>query len=332
MHSDWLIARKSGSGLIAAIVIASVASTALSHAQEKYPSRPVQLITPAAAGNSPDVVARIVADQLSKLRGEQVLVVNKAGGSGLLAANAAYSAPSDGYTLYASNTSSIVALPYLQKLPFDFEKSFKPIGMIGDQPMVIGVAPSLGVNTLGELIALAKKKPGEILFAATTRDSIPRFTMELLLQEAGVSMTYVFYSGTSQAMSDVLGGRLRVVVDGYSSLAGPIATGAIKPIAVTSVNRLSDRPDTPTVAETLPNFTVTAWYPLLAPVEVRDDIVQKVSRDLRMALQQPELLEKFSKIGTQARPMGIEETKAYIAAEILKWAPAIKKVSSSADK
>jgi tripartite-type tricarboxylate transporter receptor subunit TctC len=332
MRSDRLIDKKLLCELIAAVLIASIASISSAHAQDRYPSRPVQLITPAAAGNSPDVVARMVADQLSKFWSEQVLVVNKAGGSGLLAANAAYSAPSDGYTLYASNTSSIVALPYIQKLSFDFEQSFKPIGMIGDQPMVIGVAPSLGVNTLGELIALAKQRPGEILFAATTRDSIPRYTMELLLQEAGASMTYVFYIGTSQAMSDVIGGRLKVVVDGYSSLAGPIATGALKAIAVTSANRVAERPDTPTAAETLPNFVVTAWYPLLAPVKVSDEIVQKVSRDLRTALGTPELLEKFGKIGTQARPMGIDETKSFMATEIVKWAPAIKKVNSSPDK
>jgi tripartite-type tricarboxylate transporter receptor subunit TctC len=137
---------------------------------------------------------------------------------------------------------------------------------------------------------------------------------------------------TSQAMGDVIGGRLRVVVDGYSSLAGPIANGALKAIAVTSDNRLPDRPDTPTVAETLPNFSVMSWFPLLAPVKTPDDIVQKVGRDLRTVLERPELLEKFSAIGTQARPMGREELKSYIAAEILKWAPAIKKVSSSPEK
>ena len=132
---DRLVDRKSLLGLITATAVAGIVLLSAAHAQDKYPSRPVQLITPAAAGNGPDVVARIVADQLSKLWGEQVLVVNKAGGSGLLAANAAYSAPPDGYTLYASNTSSIVALPYVQKLSFDFEKSFKPIGMVGEQPM-----------------------------------------------------------------------------------------------------------------------------------------------------------------------------------------------------
>src|SRR4029077_6966274 len=202
--------------LMTAVTVAGIALLSAAHGQDNYPSRPVQLITPAAAGNGPDVVARIVADQLSKLWGEQVLVVNKAGGSGLLAANAAYSAPADGYTLYASNTSSIVALPYVQKLSFDFEKSFKPIGMVGEQPMVIGVGPSLGVNTLGELIALAKRKPGQILFAATTRDSIPHYTMELLLLEAGASMTYAFCGRASRALGAVVGGPLLVVVECYA--------------------------------------------------------------------------------------------------------------------
>ena len=145
-------------------------------------------------------------------------------------------------------------------------------------------------------------------------------------------MTYVFYGGTSQALGDVVGGRLPVVVDGYASMAGAIANGAVKPIAVTSVKRLPDSPDTPTAAETLPNFTVTAWFPLLAPAKTPDDIVQKVGRDLRTVLERPELQEKFRKVGTEARPMGPEELKSYIAAEIVKWAPAIKKVSSSAEK
>jgi tripartite-type tricarboxylate transporter receptor subunit TctC len=330
MSMDWLI-KKSLHAWMPAVAVACIVSLSTVHAQDNYPARPVQLITPAAAGNGPDVVARIVADQLSKLWGEQVLVVNRAGGSGLLAANAAYAAPSDGYTLYASNTSSIVALPYIQKLPFDFEKSFRPIGMIGEQPMVIAASPSLGINTLGELIALAKKKPGEIPFAATTRDSIPHFAMELLLLEAGASMTYVFYGGTSQALGDVIAGRLPVVVDGYAAMAGAIANGAVRPLAVTSVKRLSDSPDTPTAAETLPNFAVTAWLPLLAPVKTPDDIVRKVARDLRAVLERPELQERFRKIGTEPMPMDTEELKAYIAAEIVKWAPAIKKVSSSAN-
>lgn len=301
-------------------------------AESNYPAKPVQMITPAAAGNGPDVVTRVIADQLTKLWKEQVLVINKAGASGLLAANAAASAPPDGYTLYASNTSSIVALPVMQKLSFDMEKTFRPIGITGDQPMIIGVAPSLGVNNLAELMALAKKTPGGIPFAATTRDSIPHYTMELLLLETGAPMTYVFYGGTSQAMSDVIAGRLPVVVDGFAAMAGAITNGSIKPIAVTSAKRLAEYPDLPTAAETVPNFVVTAWFPLLAPAKTPDDIAQKIGKDLRTVTEMAETKDKLGKLGTYPRPMTPEELGPFMAAERQRWLPAIRKVAETASK
>jgi tripartite-type tricarboxylate transporter receptor subunit TctC len=314
------------------VMASSLMLSAPAPAQGNYPARPVQMITPAAAGNGPDVVARVIADQLTRLWNEQVLVINRAGGSGLLAANAVAAAAPDGYTLYASNTSSVVVLPYTQKLPFDFETTFRPIGIFGESPMVIAVAPSLGVNSLGELIAMAKKNPGGINFAATTRESIPRYTMELVLMQAEASMTFVFYSGTSQALSDVIGGRLSVVADGYAALAGAIASGAIKPIAITSAKRLPEHRNVPTVAETLPGFTVNSWYPLLAPAKTPDGIVQKVSRDLRTLAARTEVQEKLGALGAYTRSMTPEELEAYMVTERAKWLPAVKKVAAMPDK
>jgi tripartite-type tricarboxylate transporter receptor subunit TctC len=302
------------------------------YAQSDFPAKPVQMITPAAAGNGPDVVTRVIADQLTKIWKEQVLVINKAGASGLLAANAAAAAPPDGYTLYASNTSSIVALPVVQKLSFDMEKTFRPIGITGDQPMIIGVAPSLGVNSLAELMALAKKTPGGLPFAATTRDSIPHYTMELLLIETGAPMTYVFYGGTSQAMSDVIAGRLPVVVDGFAAMAGAIANGSIKPIAVTSAKRLPEYPGLATAAETVPNFNVTAWFPLLAPAKTPDAVVEKIGNDLRTVTAMQDTQDKLGKLGTYPRPMKPDELAAFMTSERARWLPAIKKVAEQASK
>jgi tripartite-type tricarboxylate transporter receptor subunit TctC len=310
------------------IAAAATLAACPAQAQGNYPSRPVQMITPAAAGNGPDVVARVIADQLTRLWNEQVLVINRAGGSGLLAANAAAAAAPDGYTLYASNTSSVVVLPYTQKLPFDFETTFRAIGIFGELPMLIGVAPSLAVNSLGELIAMAKKNPGAINFAATTRESLPRYTMELILMEAEAPMTFVFYSGTSQALSDVIGGRLSVVVDGYAAMAGAIAGGTIKPLAVTSAKRLPEHPTVPTVAETLPGFTVNSWFPLLAPAKTPDGIVQKVNRDLRTVSSRAEVQEKLGLLGAYTRSMTPEELEAFMVTERAKWLPAIKKVAA----
>lgn len=329
-----LFDRKSLRAISAATAATVACMMALSQAQAEtaYPTKPVQMITPAAAGNGPDVVTRVIADQLTKLWKEQVLVINKAGASGLLAANAAAAAAPDGYTLYASNTSSIVALPVMQKLSFDMEKTFRPIGITGDQPMIIGVAPSLGVNSLNELMELAKKTPGGLPFAATTRDSIPHYTMELLLLETKAPMNYVFYGGTSQAMTDVIAGRLPVVVDGFAAMAGAVANGSIKPIAVTSAKRLAEYPNVATAAETVPNFVVTAWFPLLAPAKTPDDIAQKIGRDLRTVTAMPETQEKLGKLGTYARPMTPEELGPFMAAERQRWLPAIKKVAEAPAK
>lgn len=319
-------------GAIAALALGAVAQRPAA-AADNYPSKPVQLISPAPAGNGPDVVARLMADELGKLWGQQVVVVNKPGGSGLIAANAAVHAVPDGYTLYIANTSSMVALPHAQKLSFDMSKDFKPIGMVGEQPMVVAVAPSLGVNSLADLMALAKKKPGEVNFAAATRHSIPRYTTELLLAQAGASMTYVFYGGgTSQAIGDIMGGRLSVVVESWPALAGAIAAGSIKPIAVTSARRMPEHPDVPTAAETFPNFAVTAWIPLLAPAKTPDAVIQKVSKDLRTIVDRPAVQAKLAKLGTYVRPMAPDELASFMVMEDKKWLPAIEKVRAAGTK
>jgi tripartite-type tricarboxylate transporter receptor subunit TctC len=290
----------------------------------------VQLITPAAAGNGPDVVLRIVAEQLSKMWGEQAVVVNRPGASGQIAASAVIGAVPDGYTLYASNTSSMLILPYVQKLPFDMETSFKPIALYGEQPILVAVSPSLGVNTLGELMALAKSKPGSINFAATTPQSIPRYTMELLLQEAGASMTYVFYSGTAQALSDVVGGRLPVVVDAWSALAGAMANGSLKPLALTSPRRVPQHPNVPAAAETFPNFVVSAWLPLMALTQTPDAIVDKVNKDMAVIAGQPEVQERLLKLNAYTpKPMTPAELRTFLADERKRWVPIVKKVGET---
>ena len=260
---NWLIDRKARRATIStwAAVAACAVSICAAQAEPDYPTKPVEMITPAAAGNGPDVAARIVADQLSRMWKQQVVVLNKPGASGLIAANAAHAMPPDGYNLYASNTSSMVVLPVTGKLTFDIFKAFVPIGIYAQQIMTIAVSPTLGVNSLAELIALAKKKPGEIFYSATTRESLPNYTMQMMLMGAGVSMSYVFYSSTSQALGDIAGGRLSVLCDGYAAMAGAIAGGVVKPLAVTSSERLPNHPELPTVGETLKDFHVEFLVP-----------------------------------------------------------------------
>jgi tripartite-type tricarboxylate transporter receptor subunit TctC len=314
------------------IALASVCCTALLVAMglpgqaETYPTKPVKIINPAPAGNGPDVTGRIIADRLTQAWEQQVLVINRPGAGGLLAAQAAVSAERDGYTLYQPNASSMVILPVTQKLPFDLSRDITPIGLVGQEPFVIAVAPSLGVNTLSELIALAKKRPGELMYSATVRGSMPNLAGERFRTEAAIDLTYVPYPSTAQALGDIMGGRISVIVDSFAALRGAIDGGTVKVLAVTSAQRLPDFPDLPTVAEVLPGFAASGWYALMAPTGTPDEIVQKVSRDLLVVLGRPEVQEKIRKLGAYVRPTSPAETAAFIRSEQQLWTPLVKQL------
>ena len=294
---------------------------------ESYPFQPVKIIVQAPVGNGPDVLARIIADRLGDRWGQQVLIINRAGGGGILAAQAAASAKPDGYTLYMPSSSTFIVLPASHvKLPFDLDRDFVPIGLVGQSPMVIAVAPSLGVNSLQELVVMAKQRPGEILYAAIGRGTLPHLTSELFRRRAGIDLTYVPYPGTTQALHDVMGGRLALVFDGLGALSGALEAGALKPLAITSASRLPNLPYLATVSETLPDFVALGWYPLMAPAGTPDPIVAKVGADLRFVLEQPKLQEKLSLMGTAVRPMSPAEVTSFIRNEQEKWRPVLNQV------
>ena len=193
-----------------------------------YPTKPVQIINQSAAGSGPNVIGRILADQMTRRLGQQVLIIDHPGAGGLVAAQAVAAAQPDGYMLYMPSSSALMVLPQTHPhLPFDFHRDFVPIGMVATQPMLITAAPALGVSTLPELIALAKKEPGKILYAGNTPGTIPALTGEMLKQKADIDMTFVSYPGVAAALTDVSGGRISVVIESMSALAGAIQGGTI---------------------------------------------------------------------------------------------------------
>ncbi len=295
---------------------------------DSYPTRPVMILSPTGAGTGPDVIARIVADRLTQAWGQQVLVVNRPGGGGVIAARAAAAAPSDGHTLYLPFASTFVVLPETQaKMPLDLARDLVPIGMIGEQPMVIAVIPALGINTLPELIARAKGRPGEILFGAA-RGTLPHLTNEMLRRRVGLDLTFIPSSGM-RAMQDTIGGTIHVFIGDMASVAGPTQGGALKPLAVASSRRLPDFPDLPTVEEAVSgigSFEARGWFALMAPARTPDAIVQKVNRDLRSVLGEPEVRRKLAVLGTYPRPMSPAETAAFIRNEQDLWRPVVKQL------
>jgi tripartite-type tricarboxylate transporter receptor subunit TctC len=291
----------------------------------EYPSRYVSIITQAAPGSGPDVIARIVADGLTHNWGRQVTIVNRNGAAGLVAAQAAAAAQPDGYTLYMPTSTALVILPETHaKLPVNFERDFVPIGLVGESPMIIAVSPALGVNTLEELIALAKKRPGEILYAANNRGSFPHLAGEFFRNQAGVEVAFVPYPGAAAGLNDIMGGRVSMIIEGPSALSGAVHAGSIKALAVTSTTRLPNFPDLRTVAETIPGFRVVAWFALMAPAATPNPIVRKVSQDLHIVLKQPALTEKFETLGVYPRSMSPADTAEFIRSEQRLWKPVIK--------
>jgi tripartite-type tricarboxylate transporter receptor subunit TctC len=293
------------------------------HAQS-FPSGPVKLTVAVGPGSSPDVLLRIVVEHLSQLWGQQAIVINQPGGAGAVAIRAVAASPPDGHSLYMALASNFIALPELQaNFPVDVVRDYVPIGYIGEHPMVIAASSSLGVNTLPEFIALAKKRKGELNIAAGNRGSILHLAGEWLRIAGGIDVQLLHYPAASQAITDVLGGRVHGMIDAMTSMKGAVEGGQIKPLAVASRQRLYNFPDLPIVADTLPGFEAMGWFALMAPPGTPAPLAAKISADLRTVLGKPELKKRFEDLGTYIRPTTPEQLTAFIHEQQQIWRPVI---------
>jgi tripartite-type tricarboxylate transporter receptor subunit TctC len=296
-----------------------------------YPTRPVTIITPAAAGNSPDVATRVVADRLSQMWKQQVVILNRPGAGGLIAAQAAAGAEKDGYALYMTQASTYTVLPIQQpKLPFDLHRDFVPIGLVGEQPIAVAVTPSLPVNTVAELVALIRKTPGGLLFGATNRGGQSHLTGELFRTKTGVELTFVHAAGAAASLNDVVTGRIPIIFEGLAGLAGAMQGKMVKPLAVASAQRLPNFPDLPTVSETIPGFESQGWLALMAPTGTPERIIQKINADLRDVLAMPEVRQKFETLGTYPHPLTPAQTSEFIQRQEQVWWPVVREVVPAA--
>jgi tripartite-type tricarboxylate transporter receptor subunit TctC len=297
---------------------------------EDFPARPVRVIVQTAAGSSLDALARLVNEQLSAIWGKDVIVVNQVGAGGLNAARAAAVATPDGYTLFLAGGSVFVALPELQhNLPFDVN-DFVPIGFIAEQPYAILASKRLPVKSLAELIALSKKTPGGLDAVAGTVGGLQHLTAEAFKERSGAHLNMIHYPGTDAALSDVISGRVPVMFQTLLPVAGVVASGEVKLLAVASVSRLPNYPDLPTVSETLPGFTASGWSILVAPPRTPAAIVQKINADLRTALSRPQLVKKFRDLGNYTRSMTPQELADFVRSERHDWGPIVRQVASKA--
>jgi tripartite-type tricarboxylate transporter receptor subunit TctC len=295
-----------------------------------YPTKPVTIYSDAPAGSTPDVDARFIADGLGKIWHQQVVVIDRPGANGSIAARAAADAQPDGYTLAMPALSTFITQPgQIPNLPVQLPRDFIPIGFTAENPMFIAVNPKLGVSTLPELIALAKQKPGEITYATTGVGRLTHLTGELLQMKAGIKLLLVPYNGgPARAAADVIGGRVSFIIEGYSGIAAAIKAGQLKLIAVASAERLPDFPDTPTVAETLPGFSATGWQVMVAPKGTPQAIVDKVTRDLITVTKDPDLKKSLGRLGSYSRSMDAAQALAFVHQQQELWAPVLKQIAA----
>jgi len=308
-------------------LLAIAAPTGGSAYAQTYPAGPVKFITQQRPGGGTDPALRIVADHLGRMWGQQAVVVNLPGAAGLIAARAAAVAPPDGQTLFFATVTTYVALPEMQaNLPFDVN-DFVRIGFVGEVPLAIAVTAALPVNSLPELVALSKRQPGGLNIAAGFRGSMPHLTTELFRSRSGADLTPIFYADSGQVMNDLISGRVPIGVEG---LAGPMAAGQLKLLAVASPARVASRPDLPTVAEALPGFAASGWFSLVAPRGTPASIVKKVSDDLREVLALPAVKQRFDTLNVSMRSMSPQDLSDFIRSERQLWKQVIKQAGLAA--
>jgi len=304
---------------IAALALALAATTSVLRAED-FPSRPVRVIVGFTPGASADITARIVANRMGQILNQQFVVENKPGAGSSLAADFVAHAPKDGYTLLIGTSANLTNAVISPNLGFDFVKDFSPIALATRAPIILAVHPSLGVNSVQELIALAKRKPGEILYASTGVGAAPHLSGELFNARAGIKTVHVPYQGSPQAVTDLIAGRTSMMFSPASAVMPHIESGALKGLASAASKRPSVAPDLPTMAEAgIADFDTSIWFGLMAPLGTPRDVIDKLARAVNEALKSDEVLNSLRTQGFDTLGGGPEEFARTITQDVARW-------------
>lgn len=307
--------------------LSMLAAFTASHSQSRYPEQPIKFVIPAAAGGIADLLGRTFAKHLPAGFGQPVVVENRGGAGGVVATEFASKAPADGYTLIQTTIGNVVQ-PLAQKpLPYDFERDFIPVSLLIKMPNVIFVHPSVPVNTLQELVALSKRRPGTLSYATSGTGFSSHLAAELFKSISGIDWLHVPYKGSAPAVTDVLGGQVPVLVDNAISAERHAKSGALRALAVTSAKRYPGLPNVPTVAESgYPGYESTGWVGLSVRTGTPPEIVKRVSAEFAKVAAMPEVRKIMYDNGAEVVGGTPEEYAAFLAAEKRKWTQVVKAI------
>ena len=300
---------------------------------QNYPSRPIRFIVPIAAGGGADLVARVIAERLSRNLGQQVVVENRAGGGTVIGAELVARSPADGYTwLLGTATSHAINASLVKKLPYDPVKDFAPIALVAVLPQIIVIHPALPAASLKDFIALAKKRPGEILFGSPGNGSNNQLGAEMLNIVAGIKTLHVPYKGAGPAITDLLAGHLQFMFTTIPPALPQVKAGRLRALAVAGAKRSALLPELPTTAEQgAHGVEAASWNGILLPAGAPRDIITRLHAEIGVVMKQPEVIERLAGAGVEAAMMSPEEFAAYIESETARYAKVVKSSGARVD-
>jgi tripartite-type tricarboxylate transporter receptor subunit TctC len=308
------------------------ASVTVGHAQT-YPSKPSRIVVGFTAGGPSDIVARIVAQQLTERMGQSFVVENRVGATGTIGAELVAKAPPDGYSLYLASQTTHAVAPYMYaKVGYDPIKDFATVVRVVHNPLLVVVNPSMPVKSMNDLIALARARPGQINFATGGIGSSPHMSMELLKSTLKLDMVPIHYKGDGAAIIDVIGGQVPMLTSSISALMPYVRSGKLRGVAVTSLKRSTVAPEFPTIAESgLQNFEVITWFGLLAPAATPKDVVSRLNAEVVQSVSLPAVKEQLTKMGFEIVANTPEQYAVFLREENVKWGKVVRDLGLRAE-
>ena len=305
----------------ALILVAALLSAGPAAAQ--YPSKPIRVVVPFGAGSSTDIVMRILAQPLGQSLGQPVVVENKPGADGAIAAADVAKAPADGHTIMLGTNSPFSAAPHLRKVPYDAINDFTPISLVGNYTFFVLVHPSVPARSLQELIAYARTNPGKLNYATGNTSAIVMTAM--LASQAGMQLVHVPYKSEPPAITDLLSGNVHLMISSYATVAPHMREGKLRPLVTTLPNRTSLMPDVPSIVEAgFPKFSVSPWAGMFGPARMPKDVTERLNRELNALFKRSDVRESLLKQAFDPKGSTVEEFNTYVRAQYDIWGKAIR--------
>ena len=313
--------------IAAALLIAAPFSLRQAQAERKdhYPTRPVRFIVPFSPGGASDTAARLVGNKLSERWGQQVVIENRPGAGGTIGTEIAARAQADGYTLLMGSSTELAQNPNLYTtLKYDTTRAFTPIALTTSTPLIVAIHPSVAAQSVKELVALVKAKPGQLNYASSGNGSTTQLAAEMFKRAAGLEMLHVPYNGSAPAVASLLGGQTQMSVQAVPALLPHVRAGKVRALAITNAKRVSAAPDLPTLIESGYPVDIVIWNGLVAPTGTPKPIIAKVSRDVLDVMAAPDVRQSFANQGAEVTPGDAEQLGAFIKSELAKYAKVVK--------